>query len=235
MSLLKISNLTAFYDNSQVLFNINISITEGKIIALLGRNGAGKSSTFKAITGMIQVKSGSIFLKEKYLTDMPTNKRALAGIGYVPEDRQVFPEHSVEENIDLGKKLNSDIKNSWGKDKIWETFPVLYNLKKRIAGRLSGGEQQMLSIARTLVGNPSILLLDEPSEGLAPKIIEDITKILLNLKKTGATILLAEQNMHFCMNIAQEAIIIDKGKNVWEGNINKLKKDKKTRDKYLAV
>ena len=235
MSLLKISNLNAFYDNSQVLFNLNINITEGKIIALLGRNGAGKSSTFKAITGMIQVKSGSIFLKEKYLTDMPTNKRALAGIGYVPEDRQVFPEHSVEENIDLGKKLNSDIKNSWGKDKIWETFPVLYNLKKRIAGRLSGGEQQMLSIARTLVGNPSILLLDEPSEGLAPKIIEDITKILLNLKKTGATILLAEQNMHFCMNIAQEAIIIDKGKNVWEGNINKLKKDKKTRDKYLAV
>ena len=235
MNLLKISNLNAFYDNSQVLFNLNINITEGKIIALLGRNGAGKSSTFKAITGMIQVKSGSIFLKEKNLTDMPTNKRALAGIGYVPEDRQVFPEHSVEENIDLGKKLNSDIKNSWGKDKIWETFPVLYNLKKRIAGRLSGGEQQMLSIARTLVGNPSILLLDEPSEGLAPKIIEDITKILLNLKKTGATILLAEQNMHFCMNIAQEAIIIDKGKNVWEGNINKLKKDKKTRDKYLAV
>lgn len=235
MSLLKISNLNAFYDNSQVLFNLNINITEGKIIALLGRNGAGKSSTFKAITGMIQVKSGSIFLKEKNLTDMPTNKRALAGIGYVPEDRQVFPEHSVEENIDLGKKLNSDIKNSWGKDKIWETFPVLYNLKKRIAGRLSGGEQQMLSIARTLVGNPSILLLDEPSEGLAPKIIEDITKILLNLKKTGATILLAEQNMHFCMNIAQEAIIIDKGKNVWEGNINELKKDKKTRDKYLAV
>ena len=235
MSLLKISNLNAFYDNSQVLFNLNINITEGKIIALLGRNGAGKSSTFKAITGMIQVKSGSIFLKEKNLTDMPTNKRALAGIGYVPEDRQVFPEHSVEENIDLGKKLNSDIKNSWGKDKIWETFPVLYNLKKRIAGRLSGGEQQMLSIARTLVGNPSILLLDEPSEGLAPKIIEDIIKILLNLKKTGATILLAEQNMHFCMNIAQEAIIIDKGKNVWEGNINKLKKDKKTRDKYLAV
>ena len=235
MSLLKISNLNAFYDNSQVLFNLNINITEGKIIALLGRNGAGKSSTFKAITGMIQVKSGSIFLKEKNLTDMPTNKRALAGIGYVPEDRQVFPEHSVEENIDLGKKLNNDIKNSWGKDKIWETFPVLYNLKKRIAGRLSGGEQQMLSIARTLVGNPSILLLDEPSEGLAPKIIEDITKILLNLKKTGATILLAEQNMHFCMNIAQEAIIIDKGKNVWEGNINKLKKDKKTRDKYLAV
>jgi len=235
MSLLKISNLNAFYDNSQVLFNLTINITEGKIIALLGRNGAGKSSTFKAITGMIQVKSGSIFLKEKNLTDMPTNKRALAGIGYVPEDRQVFPEHSVEENIDLGKKLNSDIKNSWGKDKIWETFPVLYNLKKRIAGRLSGGEQQMLSIARTLVGNPSILLLDEPSEGLAPKIIEDITKILLNLKKTGATILLAEQNMHFCMNIAQEAIIIDKGKNVWEGNINELKKDKKTRDKYLAV
>ena len=235
MSLLKISNLNAFYDNSQVLFNLNINITEGKIIALLGRNGAGKSSAFKAITGMIQVKSGSIFLKEKNLTDMPTNKRALAGIGYVPEDRQVFPEHSVEENIDLGKKLNSDIKNSWGKDKIWETFPVLYNLKKRIAGRLSGGEQQMLSIARTLVGNPSILLLDEPSEGLAPKIIEDITKILLNLKKTGATILLAEQNMHFCMNIAQEAIIIDKGKNVWEGNINELKKDKKTRDKYLAV
>ena len=235
MSLLDIKNLNAFYGSSQVLFNLNIGIKKSKITALLGRNGAGKSSTFKAITGMIKIKSGSIMLDTMDLTNKATNFRAKNGIGYVPEDRQVFPEHTVEENIDLGKKTNRKGKNIWEKEKVWETFPVLSKLKKRLAGQLSGGEQQMLSIARTLVGNPSILLLDEPSEGLAPIIVEDISQILLNLKKIGATILLAEQNMHFCMNIAEEAIIIDRGKNVWKGNINQLKKNKKIMNKYLAV
>ena len=235
MSLLDIKNLNAFYGSSQVLFDLNIGIKKSKITALLGRNGAGKSSTFKAITGMIKIKSGSIILDTIDLTDKATNFRAKNGIGYVPEDRQVFPEHTVEENIDLGKKTNRKGQNIWEKEKIWETFPVLSKLKKRLAGQLSGGEQQMLSIARTLVGNPSILLLDEPSEGLAPIIVEDISQILLNLKKIGATILLAEQNMHFCMNIAEEAIIIDRGKNVWKGNINQLKKSKEIMNKYLAV
>ena len=235
MSFLDIKNLNAFYGSSQVLFNLNIGIKKSKITALLGRNGAGKSSTFKAITGMIKIKSGSIMLDTMDLTNKATNFRAKNGIGYVPEDRQVFPEHTVEENIDLGKKTNRKGKNIWEKEKIWETFPVLAKLKKRLAGQLSGGEQQMLSIARTLVGNPSILLLDEPSEGLAPIIVEDISQILLNLKKIGATILLAEQNMHFCMNIAEEAIIIDRGKNVWKGNINQLKKNKEIMNKYLAV
>ena len=235
MILLDIKNLDAFYGSSQVLFNLNIGIKKNKITALLGRNGAGKSSTFKAITGMIRIKSGSIILDTIDLTNKATNFRAKSGIGYVPEDRQVFPEHTVEENIDLGKKTNRKGKNIWEKEKIWETFPVLSKLKKRLAGQLSGGEQQMLSIARTLVGNPSILLLDEPSEGLAPIIVEDISQILLNLKKIGATILLAEQNMHFCMNIAEEVIIIDRGKNVWKGNINQLKKNKEIMNKYLAV
>ena len=235
MSLLDIKNLNAFYGSSQVLFNLNIGVKKSKITALLGRNGAGKSSTFKAITGIIKIKSGSIVLDTIDLTNKATNFRAKNGIGYVPEDRQVFPEHTVEENIDLGKKTNKKGQNIWEKEKIWETFPVLSKLKKRLAGQLSGGEQQMLSIARTLVGNPSILLLDEPSEGLAPIIGEDISQILLDLKKIGATILLAEQNMHFCMNIAEEAIIIDRGKNVWEGKINQLKKKKNIMNKYLAV
>ena len=235
MILLDIKNLDAFYGSSQVLFNLNIGIKKNKITALLGRNGAGKSSTYKAITGMIRIKSGSIILDTIDLTNKATNFRAKNGIGYVPEDRQVFPEHTVEENIDLGKKTNRKGNNIWEKEKIWETFPVLSKLKKRLAGQLSGGEQQMLAIARTLVGNPSILLLDEPSEGLAPIIVEDISQILLNLKKIGATILLAEQNMHFCMNIAEEAIIIDRGKNVWKGNINQLKKNKEIMNKYLAV
>ena len=235
MELLKVQNLNAFYGNSQVLFNMNINITNNSIIALLGRNGAGKSSTFKAITGLIHVNSGSILLKGKELIKQATSKRALSGIGYVPEDRQVFPEHTVEENLDLGKKNSSEGKNNWPIDKVWETFPMLIKLKNRMAGQLSGGEQQMLSIARTLVGNPEILLLDEPSEGLAPIIVEDIAVILKNLKKLGVTILLAEQNMHFCLEVAEEAIIIDRGRSVWNGSLKDLQKDTKTRDKYLAI
>ena len=235
MELLKARGLNAFYGNSQVLFDMNLNINKKNIIDLLGRNGAGKSSTFKAITGLINVKSGSIKLKGSELVKQSTSKRALAGIGYVPEDRQVFPEHTVEENIELGKKHNLNGIDNWPIDKIWETFPILVKLKNRLAGQLSGGEQQMLSIARTLVGNPEILLLDEPSEGLAPIIVEDIVKILKNLKKLGVTILLAEQNMHFCMEVAKEAIIIDKGKAVWTGSLNDLQKDTKTRDKYLAI
>ena len=235
MELLKVQNLNAFYGNSQVLFNMNINITNNSIIALLGRNGAGKSSTFKAITGLIHVNSGSILLKGKELIKQATSKRALSGIGYVPEDRQVFPEHTVEENLDLGKKNSSEGKNNWPIDKVWDTFPILVQLKNRMAGQLSGGEQQMLSIARTLVGNPEILLLDEPSEGLAPIIVEDIAIILKNLKKLGVTILLAEQNMHFCLEVAEEAIIIDRGRSVWNGSLKDLQKDTKTRDKYLAI
>ena len=235
MELLKVQNLNAFYGNSQVLFDMNINITKNNIIALLGRNGAGKSSTFKAITGLIHVNSGSILLKGKELIKQATSKRALLGIGYVPEDRQVFPEHTVEENLDLGKKNSSEGKNNWPIDKVWDTFPILVQLKNRMAGQLSGGEQQMLSIARTLVGNPEILLLDEPSEGLAPIIVEDIVVILKNLKKLGVTILLAEQNMHFCLEVAEEAIIIDRGRSVWNGSLKDLQKDTKTRDKYLAI
>ena len=235
MELLKVQNLNAFYGNSQVLFNMNINITNNSIIALLGRNGAGKSSTFKAITGLLHVNSGSILLKGKELIKQATSKRALSGIGYVPEDRQVFPEHTVEENLDLGKKNSSEGKNNWPIDKVWDTFPILVQLKNRMAGQLSGGEQQMLSIARTLVGNPEILLLDEPSEGLAPIIVEDIAVILKNLKKLGVTILLAEQNMHFCLEVAEEAIIIDRGRSVWNGSLKDLQKDTKTRDKYLAI
>jgi branched-chain amino acid transport system ATP-binding protein len=235
MELLKVQNLNAFYGNSQVLFDMNINITKNNIIALLGRNGAGKSSTFKAITGLIHVNSGSILLKGKELIKQATSKRALSGIGYVPEDRQVFPEHTVEENLDLGKKNSSEGKNNWPIDKVWDTFPILVQLKNRMAGQLSGGEQQMLSIARTLVGNPEILLLDEPSEGLAPIIVEDIAVILKNLKKLGVTILLAEQNMHFCLEVAEEAIIIDRGRSVWNGSLKELQKDTKTRDKYLAI
>ena len=235
MSLLEVKNINAFYDNSQVLFNMSLDISKNKIIALLGRNGAGKSSTFKAITGIINVKSGSIKLEGKELMGNSINSRAKSGIGYVPEDRQVFPEHTVEENINLGKKNNLKNINNWELEKIWETFPLLKNLRYRLAGQLSGGEQQMLSIARTLAGNPEILLLDEPSEGLAPIIVEEIEILIDKLEKIGVTILIAEQNMNFCMKVAKQAIIIDKGQSVWNGSIKDLNKDKETRDKYLAI
>ena len=169
MELLKIQNINAYYGNSQVLFDMNLNITNNNIIALLGRNGAGKSSTFKAINGLISVNSGSILLKGKELIKQSTSKRALSGIGYVPEDRQVFPEHTVEENLDLGKKNSSEGKNNWPIDKVWETFPILAKLKNRMARILTGIQSTGTPHLGNLLGAiiPAIeLSKDEKNESL---------------------------------------------------------------------
>jgi branched-chain amino acid transport system ATP-binding protein len=227
--------LDVFYGTSQILFGVSLAVTEGQTMALLGRNGAGKSTTLKAIAGIAPPKRGTVKVIGTEVQGRKPYLIARAGLGFVPEDRQVFPEHSVEDNLIIGAKKGPEGQDYWNLSRIYEMFPLLVPLKERMAGRLSGGEQQMLTIARTLMGNPAGLLLDEPSEGLAPVIVERIGELLRQLKKMGVTVLLAEQNMHFCLGIASHATIIDKGQIVYRDTIEALRANDAIKQRYLAL
>ena len=226
--------IDVFYGTSQILFDVSIAVLEGQTMALLGRNGAGKSTTLKALAGIAPPKRGRVQVTDVQLQGKKPYVIARAGIGFVPEDRQVFPEHSVEDNLLIGAKKGPDGQDYWNLQRIYELFPLLEPLKQRSAGNLSGGEQQMLAIARTLMGNPVGLLLDEPSEGLAPVIMERIGELLRQLRDMGVTVLLAEQNMHFCLGIASHATIIDKGQIVYRDTIEALRMNDEVKSRYLA-
>ncbi|MFN0314271.1 MAG: ABC transporter ATP-binding protein [Burkholderiales bacterium] len=228
-------DLDVFYGASQILFGVNVEVREGQTMALLGRNGAGKSTTFKALAGLAPPKRGTVQLTGTQVQGKKPHAIARTGMGYVPEDRQVFPEHSVEDNLLIAAKKGPAGQDYWTLERIYESFPLLTPLKQRMAGRLSGGEQQMLTIARTLMGNPTVLLLDEPSEGLAPIIVQQIGALLRKLRDMGMTVLLAEQNMHFCMKIATHATVIDKGQIVYADTIEGLRKNDAVKSRYLAV
>jgi branched-chain amino acid transport system ATP-binding protein len=232
---LQIQGADVFYGASQILFGIDLSVEKGQTMALLGRNGAGKSTTFKAIAGIAPPRRGSIVLDGKIVSGRPPYRIARAGIGYVPEDRQVFPEHTVDDNLQVAAKRGPAGEGHWTRARIFEVFPVLAGMKNRLAGRLSGGEQQMLTVARALMGNPDLLLLDEPSEGLAPIVVQSIADLIRTLRGMGVTILLAEQNMHFCLAVATHATIVDKGQTVYRGTISDLRQDGPVRSRYLAV
>lgn len=228
-------NIDVFYGTSQILFGLSIAIEEGQTMALLGRNGAGKSTTLKAIAGLAPPKRGIVRVLGKEMQRTKPHLIARAGIGYVPEDRQVFPEHSVEDNLLIGAKKGPNGQDYWTLERIYEMLPLLVPLKERMAGRLSGGEQQMLTIGRTLMGNPTGLLLDEPSEGLAPVIVSQIGALLRKLRDMGVTVLLAEQNMHFCLGIASHATVIDKGAVVYRDTIQALRANDEVKARYLAL
>jgi branched-chain amino acid transport system ATP-binding protein len=204
-------------------------------MALLGRNGAGKSTTLKAIAGIAPPVRGTVSVLGRALQGRKPHVIARAGIGFVPEDRQVFPEHSVDDNLLIGSKKGPQGQDHWNLARIYEMFPLLEPLRLRMAGKLSGGEQQMLTIARTLMGNPSVLLLDEPSEGLAPVIVQRIGELLRKLRDMGVTVLLAEQNMNFCLGIASHATVIDKGQIVYRDTIDALRKNEEVKSRYLAL
>jgi branched-chain amino acid transport system ATP-binding protein len=227
--------IDVYYGTSQILFGVSISVTEGQTMALLGRNGAGKSTTLKAIAGIAPPARGSVRVLGREMQGRKPHVIARAGLGFVPEDRQVFPEHSVEDNLIIAAKKGPGGQDHWKLARIYEMFPLLAPLKDRMAGNLSGGEQQMLTIARTLMGNPTGLLLDEPSEGLAPVIVERIGELLRRLRDMGVTVLLAEQNMHFCLGIASHATIIDKGQIVYRDTIDALRKNDAVKSRYLAL
>ncbi len=227
--------IDVFYGTSQILFGVSLAVTEGQTMALLGRNGAGKSTTLKAIAGIAPPARGVVRVLGREMQGRRPHVIARAGIGFVPEDRQVFPEHSVEDNLVIAAKKGPQGQDHWNLARIYEMFPRLAPLRRRIAGTLSGGEQQMLTIARTLMGNPSGLLLDEPSEGLAPVIVESIAALLRQLRDMGVTVLLAEQNMHFCLGIASHATVIDKGQVVYRDTIVALRQDEAVKSRYLAL
>jgi branched-chain amino acid transport system ATP-binding protein len=228
-------NIDVFYGTSQILFGLSVAVTEGQTMALLGRNGAGKSTTLKAIAGLAPPRRGRVHVLGAEMQKRKPHVIARAGLGYVPEDRQIFPEHSVEDNLLIGAKKGPNGEDHWTLARIYEMLPLLQPLKERMGGRLSGGEQQMLTIGRTLMGNPVGLLLDEPSEGLAPVIVQQIGALLRQLRQMGVTVLLAEQNMHFCLGIASHATVIDKGQIVYSDTIDALKKNDDVKARYLAL
>ena len=234
-AILSVEKMDVFYGASQILFGVDVAVREGRTLALLGRNGAGKSTTLKAIAGIAPPKRGGVRFQGRDLTGAQPHTIARSGIGYVPEDRQVFPEHSVDDNLMIGEKPGRDGAIAWTREAIYDVFPILASMKDRMAGLLSGGEQQMLTIARTLIGNPTVLLLDEPSEGLAPIIVQEIARLIRQLREMGVTIVLAEQNMHFCLGISDDAVVIDNGHIVYRSTVQELRDNTDITRRYLAI
>ncbi|PPQ37889.1 ABC transporter ATP-binding protein [Rhodopila globiformis] len=232
---LSVDSIDVFYGASQILFGVGLDVHQGQTLALLGRNGAGKSTTMKAIAGLAPPRRGQVVFRGQDVTGRKPYIMARQGLAYVPEDRQVFPDHTVQDNLIIAAKKGPGGQDDWPLERIYEVFPILARLKARIAGRLSGGEQQMLAIARALMGNPVMLLLDEPSEGLAPIVVANIGTLLKQLRSIGTTVLIAEQNMHFCLGIASDAVVIDKGQIVYRDTIAGLKANREVRSRYLAM
>lgn len=233
--MLRVHQLEVLYDTSQVLFGLSLHLNAGETLALLGRNGAGKSTTMKAMAGMIASRSGDILMQDRSIKGMPAHLIARAGLAYVPEDRQIFSELSVEDNLDIAFKRGPSGEDHWPIERVYEMLPLLKPLRKRLGGLLSGGEQQMLTVGRALMGNPRILLLDEPSEGLAPIMVQKIGELIQSLKATGTSIVLAEQNLHFCLGLVDRAVVIDKGSDVFTGSIEALNADAQIKQRYLSV
>lgn len=232
---LEIHKLNSYYGPAHILFDVDISVGTGEVVALLGRNGAGKSTTFRSIVGLVARREGRIVFDGEDITNRPTHEIVRRGLGYVPEDRRIFTELTVEENLMVGAQPARDGAPRWTPEKLYTLFPNLGEMRGRLGGRMSGGEQQMLTIARTLMGNPSLVLLDEPSEGLAPKIVEEMANAILAMKNEGLSIVLSEQNLHFARLISDRAYIIESGRIRFGGTIRELEESPEIRDAYLAV
>jgi len=212
-----------------------LQVSEGETLALLGRNGAGKSTTMKAIAGVLLIQSGKVALQGVEVQSMASHRIAKMGIGFVPEDRQIFPDLTVDDNLQIAIKASVKGDFPWTLERVYDMLPLLGPLKQRLGGQLSGGEQQMLTVGRCLMGNPSVLLLDEPSEGLAPIMVQRIGRLIADLKVAGTTIVLAEQNLHFCLSLADRAVVIDRGRDVFIGTIKALDQNEEVKRKYLSV
>lgn len=236
--MLELKGIHTFYEKSHILQGISIEIGEGEVVGLLGRNGVGKSTTLKSISGVIVPRSGSIHFKGKNIVGMKPHQIARLGIGYVPEERRIFPNLTVRQNLLLGikpgQKKNAD-QGDWNIDRAYNLFPRLRERDNHKGGNLSGGEQQMLTIVRTLMGNPELLLLDEPTEGLAPMLVEVVSRVIQEIHQAGVAILLVEQNFEVVLELASRVYILSKGKVVFAGTSQDLRENHEVRERYLEV
>lgn len=233
--LLEVQGINTFYGLSHILFDVSLNVEQGEVVVLLGRNGAGKTTTMRSIMGLTPPKTGIVKFNGVDITGLIPYKVARLGIGFVPEDRRIFPDLSVQANLEVGRKETRGKKNKWTLERVYQVFPRLDELSNRRGGTLSGGEQQMLTIARTLMGGPELLLLDEPSEGLAPIIVKGLGEFIDVIKKEGMTILLSEQNVRFSLKHSDRAYIVDSGHIKYQGTISELEKDEEIKKRYLAV
>ena len=234
--LLEIKDLHTYYQESHILQGISLNVDQGEIVCLLGRNGVGKTTTLKSTIGLVRPRSGEIVFKGQNVSRMPPYTIAKLGVGYVPEDRRIFPTLTLRENLLMGVKSGrKGHDDGWTIEKVYKYFPALQPKERQKGGHLSGGEQQMLTIARTLMGNPEVLLIDEPTEGLAPLIVDTVEQVIQDIHQQGVPILLVEQNMRVALRLAGKIYVISKGKIVFQGTCQELKDAHEIREKYLEV
>lgn len=232
--ILEVQNLYTAYGFSRILFGVSLSVGEGEVVSILGRNGVGKTTTLRSIMGLVRPSSGSVRWKGQEIAGLASYEIARLGVGFVPEDRRIFADLTVWENLDVARRP-SDRGERWTVDRVYDLFPALRDLRTRHGGYLSGGEQQMLTIARTLMGNPDLLLLDEPSEGLAPLVVEQLKEQLLRLKAEGIAILLCEQSYKFSLGLSSRVYILEKGRVCYQGSLEELEANEEISRTYLAV
>jgi len=233
--MLAVNGLNTYYGRAHILADVALDVATGEVVCLLGRNGAGKSTTLKSIIGLVRPAGGEIVLDGRRIDRLEPYAIAQAGLGYVPEERRIFTDLTVMENLEVGRQPRRGNAPAWTPERLFALFPNLATMQDRPGGRMSGGEQQMLTIARTLMGNPSCLLLDEPSEGLAPVIVDQMAAAIRALKKEGLSVLLSEQNLHFAAAVSDRAYIIEKGRIRFSGTMTELAVSPDVRAQYLAV
>ena len=233
--MLEVSALNAWYGKAHTLFDVSFAVGAGECVALMGRNGAGKSTTMKAIMNLVERRTGNVLFRGTDISRRPSFEIARLGLGWVPEDRRVFTELTVLENCEVGRQAPRAGAPTWTTQKLFELFPNLAAMPHRPGGRMSGGEQQMLTVARTLMGNPFLILLDEPSEGVAPVIVEQMVKMIVSLKAQGLSILLSEQNIHFARLVSDRAVVLEKGQVQYDGSMKALLQDQSLQRNFLSV
>jgi len=235
MAFLDLNSINTYYGRSHILFDVSLSIEKGEVVSLIGRNGAGKSTTFRSIIGLTPPQTGEVIFKGERISGLRAFRICRKGVGFVPEDRRCFPELTVRDNLEVAARREKETDSPWTVERIYTLFPRLQERERNLGSQLSGGEQQMLTIARTLMTNPDVLLLDEPSEGLAPLIVALLADMILQIRKEGVTVLLAEQNLHFCAKVSDRGYVIDKGSVKYVGKMSDLLTNEEVKEKYLAV
>jgi branched-chain amino acid transport system ATP-binding protein len=238
--MLSVEGLSAWYGAARILYDLNLEVGRGEVVALMGRNGAGKSTTMKAIMGLVDERQGAVRFNGEDISAREPFEIARRGLGFTPEDRRIFVDLTVMENLDIGRQPQRRFTDgtavpSWTPDQLFTLFPNLAEMQDRLGGRMSGGEQQMLTVARTLMGNPLLVLLDEPSEGVAPLIVEQMAHTILALKKQGLSILLSEQNIYFARLVADRVYVLEKGQIHWQGSVAELDANLEVQRTYLTV